>query len=523
VFHSIVRRRHAASTLLGTAGAVSALALGLGLAAVHPEAAAAKDKFTAKIQHSTLVVDGTRDDETIVLRLRAGDPTTIEVATGLGKAKDFEFKLSKIKAISISGDGGDDVITIDESNGAITLPATIAGGSGNDIITAGSGNDTITGGAGDDIIQAGAGNDTITGGNGTDPISGGAGDDRTVGNPGDDTDIDEGGDGIDTVEVNGSDAAESFAATNNGTRLRFDRTDPAPFSLDIGSSEKLVVNANGGDDSFTGSNGLATLTQITVDGGAGNDRIVGGDGDDVLIGGAGDDFVDGNRGNDAVFLGAGDDTFQWDPGDGSDTVEGQGGFDTLAFNGSNIGEAIDLSANGSRLRLDRNVASVVMDVDGVETVNVATFGGLDVVTVGNLTGTAVRNVNVNLAATLGGGDSAGDTVVVDGTAGNDVITVAGDGTSVTVTGLRAAVTITGAEPALDGLTINSVDGDDIVNGSGLRTPAIHFTADGGAGDDVLIGGDGDDTLLGRDGDDVLQGGPGWDVLGGGTGNNVVIQ
>jgi hypothetical protein len=30
----------------------------------------------------------------------------------------------------------------------------------------------------------------------------------------------------------------------NGTRVRFDRLDPAPFSIDIGTSENLVVNAS---------------------------------------------------------------------------------------------------------------------------------------------------------------------------------------------------------------------------------------------------------------------------------------
>ena len=46
----------------------------------------------------------------------------------------------------------------------------------------------------------------------------------------------------------------------------------------IGTAENLVVNANGGDDTFTASNGLASLISITVDGGPGNDTLLGGDG-----------------------------------------------------------------------------------------------------------------------------------------------------------------------------------------------------------------------------------------------------
>ncbi len=65
------------------------------------------------------------------------------------------------------------------------------------------------------------------------------------GTPGDDTDLNEGGAGTDTTEVNGGGGAEQFTTTANGTRVRFDRLNPAPFSIDIGTSENLVLNANG--------------------------------------------------------------------------------------------------------------------------------------------------------------------------------------------------------------------------------------------------------------------------------------
>jgi hypothetical protein len=46
----------------------------------------------------------------------------------------------------------------------------------------------------------------------------------------------QGGSGIDTAEVNGGNGAETFTATANGTRVRFDRIDPAPFSIDNGAT-----------------------------------------------------------------------------------------------------------------------------------------------------------------------------------------------------------------------------------------------------------------------------------------------
>jgi Ca2+-binding RTX toxin-like protein len=216
---------------------------------------------------------------------------------------------------------GNDTIALSEANGA--LPAAmlfggagidiLTGGSGGDLLFGGVGNDTLLGKGGTDLLFGGAGNDAMTGGTGDDQVFGEADNDRMVWNPGEGTDLNEGGAGVDTTEVNGGNGDEAFSTTANGTRVRFDRVSPAPFSIDIGTTENLVLNMNGGTDTFTGSNGLATLIQITVDGGTGNDTITGGDGADLLIGGDGNDVVTGGRGNDTAFLGTGDDTFQWNP------------------------------------------------------------------------------------------------------------------------------------------------------------------------------------------------------------------
>src|SRR5258707_374932 len=300
--------------------------------------------------------------------------------------------------IQVFGQGGNDTISLDETNGALPA-AQLFGGAGNDTLIGGSGNDQLFGGAGNDILEGkggndllfgGDGNDTLIGGTGNDQMFGGAGNDRMIWNPGEGTDLMEGGDGIDTAEVNGGNGAETFTLTANGTRVRFDRTTPGPFSLDIGTTENLVLNMNGGDDTFIGSNGLATLIQLTVDGGAGNDTITGGDGNDTLIGGDGNDTITGGRGNDLAQLGAGDDTFVWNPGDGSDTVEGGAGTDTLQFNGANIAENIDITANGTRTRFTRDVASITMDLNSVEHINFVALGGADNIRVGDLTGTGVN-------------------------------------------------------------------------------------------------------------------------------------
>jgi len=163
-----------------------------------------------------------------------------------------------------------------------------------------------------------------------------------------------------------------------------------------------------------------------------------------------------------AFLGAGDDVFQWDPGDGSDTIEGQAGADQLLFNGSNTSEIFDLSANGTRLRFTRNVGSIVMDLDGVEQVDVNALGGADAVNVNSLAGTAVTQVNVDLTGVLGGssGDGSADAVTVNGTAAPDSIGVFPDAGAVVVAGLAAQVQIAHSEVANDSLIVNGLGGYD---------------------------------------------------------------
>ena len=286
---------------------------------------------TATFSNGVLTVSGDGADNSIVISRDAAGK--ILVNGGAVAAVGGTPTVANTSLIRVSGLAGNDQITLNEANGALPA-ARLFGGQGNDILTGGSGadqlfgqggNDTLLGKGGNDLLFGGGGNDTLTGGDGDDQAFGQGGNDRMIWNPGDDTDLNEGASGVDTVEVNGGNGAEQFTATANGARVRFDRVTPAPFSIDIGTSENLVVNMNGGDDRFSATGNLAALIKLTVDGGAGNDTLLGGNGDDVLLGGDGNDFVDGNQGSDVAFLGAGDDTFQWDPGDGSDTIEGQDG------------------------------------------------------------------------------------------------------------------------------------------------------------------------------------------------------
>jgi Ca2+-binding RTX toxin-like protein len=289
----------------------------------------------------------------------------------------------------------------------------------------------------------------------------------------------DGGDGSDTTTYSGTSADDTIAVARNGDAVAaFTPTSPPVNNTAV---EDLVVKGLAGADTVAGQNGIATLTHLTVDGGSGDDTIGGGDGEDTLLGGAGDDLVDGNRGADSAQLGGGADSFQWDPGDGSDTVDGQGGRDALTFNGSNAPEDIDVSANGSRVRLFRNVAAVTMDLHDVESTDIRALGSSDAITVNDLAGTDLESANIDLAASTGDGDGAADTVVVNGSDRAERVRVNRAGSQVLTTGLAAQTAIAGSEPANDILRVNTLGGRDDVQVAPDVSTLITAVVDLGAG------------------------------------------
>ena len=289
----------------------------------------------------------------------------------------------------------------------------------------------------------------------------------------------DGGDGADTSIYKGTDGDDAIGVARNGTDLVAAFVDGGGI-VNHRAVESLEVRGEAGADAITGQNGIGTLTALTVDGGPGADTLRGGDGDDTVLGGDGDDIVAGGRGADSARLGNGDDHFQWNPGDGNDSAEGQSGLDTVDFNGSNIGEQIDLSAQAGRVQLTRNVAAVTMDFAGIEASKVRTLGGADQVTIGDLSGTALKANDVDLAAFDGAGDASADTVIVNGRDKADHVAVTRDGDQVVVGGFPATTRISGSESLNDTLRINTLGGKDDVsvdpNAELLITPVIDLGA-----------------------------------------------
>jgi Ca2+-binding RTX toxin-like protein len=257
--------------------------------------------------------------------------------------------------------------------------------------------------------------------------------------------------------------------------------------------DRIVVLGGDGSDRIAIDEANGPMPPASLHGGPGDDELFGGSRADQLFGDAGNDTLIGDGGADVLRGGSGQDQAIWNPGDGSDTVEGQGGRDTLVFNGSTAPENLELSANGSRARLVRDVGHVSMDLNGVERVDMVALFGADTVTVDDLSGTGVAEADVDLAGAPGGpsGDNAPDSVVVNATQGPDTATITGnqqDG--VTVSGLHTLVKVLGSDGPTDALTFNALGGNDTVDATGLAAGVIGLTVNGGAGTDHLSGGPG---------------------------------
>jgi len=290
----------------------------------------------------------------------------------------------------------------------------------------------------------------------------------------------------------------------------------AEWELNRNRFNRIFVFALGGDDRvlIDETNGIFTDTEATsLSGDSGNDELRGGSGPERFFGGADKDAVDGNRGNDLAYLGAGDDSFTWDPGDGSDVVEGQSGTDAMLFNGSSGAERFEASAVGPRVRFTRDLGNIVMNLDDVERISTEALGGADTAVVNDLSGTDLKTAEFDLEAAIGGsaGDGAADTVTVRGTNGNDSVAIAANAGAVDVTGLPAAVKIEHSEAANDSLLVETLAGNDTVNGGVGVAALIKVTIDGGTGNDTINGTDASERLLGGDGNDAVDGNRGDDV------------
>jgi Ca2+-binding RTX toxin-like protein len=278
----------AASALsVAAAVAVAGLVAGEASAGAKPSYPPRAAKFKKpKLNHGVLIIEGTRAADKITLRLQTGQPGILQLDVGDDGSAEFSFDRNQVAKIAVNARSGNDVVRIDESNGAFTdtTPTAIAGGAGNDTIVGGKGVETLLGGDGTDSIDGNGGNDLARLG---------AGDDTFIWDPGDGSDSVEGQDGTDVMLFNGANVSEQVDLSTNGNRLKFFRTQ-GNVTMDTAGVERVDFNALGGADVVTVNDLTGTdVTSVNVDlAGTLGGRVGDAQADRVI--------VNGTNGNDAI-------------------------------------------------------------------------------------------------------------------------------------------------------------------------------------------------------------------------------
>jgi Ca2+-binding RTX toxin-like protein len=411
----------------------SAVLAAVAAAAIFAIPTTANAAVTGAVAGDTATLTGDGADDSIVIGVTGA--TLSHNLTGFNSAIDFN-----------STDPGDQTIS-----SAARL--TINSGAGLDTVTGGPGDDIINGGADLDTLAGGDGNDRITGGPGgsdaiREQISGGNGNDVMIWNNGDGVDTNEGEAGADEVVItNGAADDQMSLAPGAPGRTLFSRANN-PFSVDIGTSERINITSFAGDDSLTQAAPGVTLPIVidagpgadTITGGDGADLLQGGDGVDTLNGGAGGDRILGNPGNDVMNGNAGDDTLVWNNGDGTDAMNGQDGLDRIEDNLGAANDNSQVKVIGGKVFYDRLNAPFALTIDSSEVLELNTFGGDDILNVAPGVGALIAITadggegndvfNGNDEADTFFGGLGNDTLspgagadAIDGQAGNDVLNV----------------------------------------------------------------------------------------------------
>lgn len=133
------------------------------------------------LEEGTLNVRGTNGDDAIVVSLDAADATKLSVTVN---GVSHSFNLADILQVKMIGKRGNDSLVMDETVGAILLPAHLVGGPGNDVMVGASGDDKLLGGKDDDHMTGNAGADKMKGAHGDDIVNGNAGEDMLDGGKG---------------------------------------------------------------------------------------------------------------------------------------------------------------------------------------------------------------------------------------------------------------------------------------------------------------------------------------------------
>jgi Ca2+-binding RTX toxin-like protein len=288
-----------------------------------------------------------------------------------------------------------------------------------------------------------------------------------------------------------------------------------------GGNDFIHVPGQGGTAPGFNDMPVATDTGDSIDGAAGNDRIIAGAGADTITGGIGDDTING---------GTGDDLLKGDPG--ADTLSGGTGIDTMSYAASAAGVSIITSftpgsggdAQGDLILQNSSIekfigsafddhitadAAVVDGGAGNDVLSALSFYYQGPITLIGGDGDDTLNGN-GIAVTFIGGAGADRFI---GAASGSAIGVGAVSYADSTAGVRINLT-GGADGGAAGIG-GDAEGDIFVRIRSAVGSAFDDSLTGNAGSNLLQGGDGNDILAGRgggdDGFDFLEGGDGIDT------------
>ena len=533
--------------------------------------------------------------------------------------------LTSIERVTFRGTAGNDVV---KGGGSID---SLTGNAGDDVLDGWYGNDVLDGGLGNDTLIGGEGLDTATyalapsgvtvdlrldgiaqntGGYGIDTLSGieyligSAFGDTLRGNDEFNLIIDSGV-GAGATALSQTDSIFGYGGNDSILVTRANTAVATNINLDGGDGDDFIELRSGTLTGFTlaaNAAGLSATTSgaaqtyaplgatsadrnsdvVTVDGGAGNDRIVlTGVASATVNAGSGDDIVSiSMRGltsvnNYTITLGTGADIIQFGVGTSAATsTDVAATARTSRVTDFQVGDAGDkfeltnflnfgltgYTANSNpfasgHMRLVQSGTDLLIqtDRDGAGATNsfVTVFaisngytGGFTAFNfdgfIGNLTLSGIGSLDETITGATGddvlSGNDGNDTLV--GLAGNDTLD-GGNGNDILRGGLGNDTLIGGAgidtasySDATGAVTVSlntaaaqntGAAGIDTLSGiENLTGSSFDDILTGSALANVLTGGDGNDSLLGLDGDDTLDGGNGDDQLRGGAGNDTLI-
>ncbi len=331
-----------------------------------------------------------------------------------------------------NGYGVSDVLYTGADNVAIAYSAVIENAVG------GSAADTITGNSANNRLKGNAGNDSLTGGGGTDTaVFVGNYANYTIAQAGANWTIQDntGNEGLDTVTSvrylefadltwDLTTGASTTPAGGGGGGAGASSSADTSYRRYVGATRNNSAASDGLTAKISSSKEsiLNAAPSNAVSGGVGADILVGSEGDDVLTGGSGDDDVQAGGGNDLIVGGN---------GEGNDIYVGGSGEDTIKYSSARSGIVVNLDMGVAGSQGGGDSAGIGVDV----------LAEIENIIAGHHDDYLVGNSANNKIAGNGGND------IIDGGSGTDTAVFDGARNSYKIEAVNGGYLIKGAGQA----------------------------------------------------------------------------